>query len=719
MKAKLHGSAALAWILTLGLAAATAWMAPRGAAQAPAASTEGTPRQGEPAGAPAAAGAGAAPVGAATAPAAGTVPARRGQARYLFLLASNRAGTATSALGSNGERLYTFEFNDRGRGSKLASTIVVDAHGIPLRQQTTGYDYWKKPVDERFELADGKATWSSSAEKGEREVARRSFYLAVNGLPSEIELLVGALLASRNRIALLPDGEARLEKVAGAQAPGPGFQRPVTLYAVSGLDFSPTYVWVDQQGKLFAQFDGWSTLVLEEWESALPLLTRIQEQAAAQRERALVQRLARRAQGTHGPLAVRGARLFDPQTGQVQTGITVLVSGNHVEKVGRDEDVEVPFSAEVIDARGKMLLPGLWDMHVHLTPTDGILHLAAGVTSVRDMANDIDKLNDLRRRWDGWEALGPRVLMAGFIDGPGPFAGPSKVLVSNEADALAAVDRYYKLGYVQIKLYSSLDPKLVPPIVARAHQLGMRVSGHIPNGLSAEQAVRAGFNEIQHVNFLFLNFIPGVDTRTPARFIEVARHAADLDLRSPEVRAFIALLKERQVAVDPTLDVFENMFTGKAGEVNPSLAAVVDRLPLVIRRSLYGGGLAPPGMEDTYRRSYRNLLAMVRALHEAGVTIEAGTDSLAGFELHRELELYVEAGLPPAQVLRIATLGAARVVGRDKELGSIAPGKLADFILVDGDPTARISDIRRVVLTVKDGVPLDPAELYKTVGVKP
>src|SRR5262249_2133778 len=146
--------------------------------------------------------------------------------------------------------------------------------------------------------------------------------------------------------------------------------------------------------------------------------------------------------------------------------------------------------------------------------SDGILHLAAGVTSVRDMANDIEKLNDYRRRWDAWQALGPRVLMAGFIDGPGPYAGPGKGLGSSEAEALAAVDRHHQLGYTQIKLYSSLDPKLVPPIVARAHQLGLRVSGHIPNGLTAEQAVRAGFNEIQHANFLFLNFMPGIDTRT-------------------------------------------------------------------------------------------------------------------------------------------------------------------------------------------------------------
>jgi imidazolonepropionase-like amidohydrolase len=283
------------------------------------------------------------------------------------------------------------------------------------------------------------------------------------------------------------------------------------------------------------------------------------------------------------------------------------------------------------------------------------------------------------------------------------------------------VDRYAKLGYVQIKLYSSLDPKLVPPVVKRAHELGLRVSGHIPNGMSAEQAVRAGFDEIQHANFLVLNFLdPKIDTRTPARFQEVAKHGAELDLGSPRVKSFIALLKEHHTVSDPTLATFEGMFIGEPGKVDPSLAAVADRLPPQVQRGLYSGGLNPPDdQKQRYRDSYRTMQNLVKALHDAGVTIVAGTDALAGFTLHRELELYVDSGIPAPEVLRIATLGAARVMKRDQDLGSIAPGKLADMVLVDGDPVARISDVRRVVLTVKDGTTYDPNAIWATLGVKP
>jgi len=283
------------------------------------------------------------------------------------------------------------------------------------------------------------------------------------------------------------------------------------------------------------------------------------------------------------------------------------------------------------------------------------------------------------------------------------------------------VDRYAAMGYVQIKLYSSLDPKLVPAIARRAHEKGLRLSGHIPNGMTAEEAVRAGYDEIQHVNFLVLNFLDrGIDTRSTGRFTEVGQHAAELDLKSDRVKDFIALLKERGTVSDPTLATFEALYMAPANAVGPTYAGVVDRFPPQVRRGFVGGGLtAPPGQEQRYRDSFRAMENLVLALHKAGVTIVAGTDALCGFALHRELELYVDAGLSPVDALRAATLVPARVMKRDRDLGTVAPGKLADLILIDGDPTARIADVRRVVLTVKDGVVYDPAALYRALEVQP
>ncbi|HSF39564.1 MAG TPA: amidohydrolase family protein [Thermoanaerobaculia bacterium] len=636
------------------------------------------------------------------------------ETRYTFLLAGNKAGAAVTRSPSSAERVFDFEFNDRGRGPKTTTRVRLDDQGLPMRMETTGIDYWKSPVEELYERSGTKATWKNKAESGTQEIAGPAFYLSLNGAPQEMGLLAKALLdAPGGRLPLLPAGEARIEKITSARAGS----TPVDLYSLSGLSFTPAYLWLDGQRDLFAAIAGWSVMVREGEEAALPELTRVQEETDAARLKAQAAALARR---EPGGFAIRGARLFDPETRATFSDTTVVVSGNRIQAVGRDSEVEVPAGMRVIDARGKTLLPGLWDMHTHVGDDDGILNLAAGITSVRDLANDTDQLLARKKRWDSGETLGPRIVLAGFIDGPGPFAGPSKVLVDTEEEALSAVDRYAELGYVQVKLYSSLDPKLVPAIIRRAHERGLRVSGHIPNGMTAEEAVRAGFDEVQHANFFFLNFLPGVDTRTPARFLEVAKNAADLDFDSPRVRDFLALLKERKTTWDPTIMIFEGMFTARPGEIDPGMAAVADRLPPQVRRAFLAGGLNPgPDLEARYRDSFAAMKKFVRTLYEAGVPIEAGTDAMAGFALHRELELYAEAGIPAPDVLRIATLVPTQIYGLEKDLGTIAPGKLADLILVDGDPTTRIADLRRVVLTVKDGVLLDPAELYATMGVRP
>jgi hypothetical protein len=206
---------------------------------------------------------------------------------------------------------------------------------------------------------------------------------------------------------------------------------------------------------------------------------------------------------------------------------------------------EVVSGVEVIDGRGKMLLPGLWDMHAHVADNDGLLNLAAGVTTVRDLANDNDELAARIARIEKGEEIGTRVVRAGFIDGPGPYQGPTKVLVATKEEALKWVDWYADHGFVQIKLYSSVKPELLPVVAEEAHRRGLRLSGHVPSGMLAAQAVREGYDEIQHLNFLLLNFMPDViETRTPARFLEPARRGADLDVSSPAVREFIALLKD-------------------------------------------------------------------------------------------------------------------------------------------------------------------------------
>jgi hypothetical protein len=360
-------------------------------------------------------------------------------------------------------------------------------------------------------------------------------------------------------------------------------------------------------------------------------------------------------------------------------------------------------------------------MHAHVGDNDGLLNLAAGVTTVRDLANDIDSLLARRQRIAEGKEIGTRIVLAGIIDGPGPYQGPTKVLASTEAEARAAVDNYKRLGYVQIKIYSSVKPELVPAIIDEAHKNGLRVSGHIPAEMTAAQCVELGYDEIQHVNFLILNFMPDIkNTNTIARLIEPAKRGAELDLSSPQVQSFIKLLQGHHTKLDLTLSIFEDSYLSRAGEIPRGYQSVASRLPSQVRRSLLSFGLTPPdGMDDTYRKSFVKMMDFTNLLYRSAIPIEAGTDSIAGFALHRELELEAQAGIPATQVLQNATLNAARIMSLDKDLGSITPGKLADLALVEGNPAGNISDVRKTILVIKDGVLYKSAELYSELGVTP
>lgn len=639
--------------------------------------------------------------------------------RHTVLMSGRPAGVEKSWAEAGG-RVYYFEFNDRGRGPAVTERIVLGGDGLPALMETTGHDYFKNPVAERFTLANGRATWKNSAEDGSKVLTSRAIYGSLDGVPSEAGLLARALLAAPDgRMALLPEGEAHISRVGERTVQGRAGSRLVTLYAITGIGLAPFHVWLDPDGQLFALGGSWFMVIREGWESAQDGLVKAQDEAGETRATELARTLARR---PAGPVVLRNANLFDAGSGRVLPRTTIVVTGNRITAVGPDGRVAFPPGAEVIDASGKTVLPGLWDMHVHIGDNDGLLQLAAGVTTVRDLANDTDELLRRRRRFDEGTLLGPRVLMAGFMDGPGPFAGPTKVLVATEAEGRAAVDRYADLGYVQIKVYSSIKPELIPAIVDQAHRRGLRVSGHVPAGMTAEQFVRLGADELQHANFLFLNFWADSikETQTPVRFTAVARNAALLDLGSAPVQAFIRLLKERGTVVDPTVNVFEGMFTARKGTIDPGYVAIADRMPPQVRRGFLTGGLpVPEGLDQRHRDSFATMLRLVKLVYDAGIPIVAGTDAFAGFAYHRELELYVQAGIPAPEVLRIATLNAARIMKRDAELGSIAPGKLADLIVVDGNPAQQIGDIRRVTLVMKDGVRYEPAALYRAVGVRP
>jgi hypothetical protein len=234
--------------------------------------------------------------------------------------------------------------------------------------------------------------------------------------------------------------------------------------------------------------------------------------------------------------------------------------------------------------------------------------------------------------------------------------------------------------------------------------------------------VEAGADEIQHLNFIVLNFLFDQikDTRGTTRFTAIGEHAYALGPDNPEVQEFVRFLKAHHTVLDPTMSIFEGLLAGDPAQPPPGLGKIVARFPAQVRRSQLSGALpVPKGREAAYKEAFPSMLRLLKMFHDAGITIVPGTDALSGYTLLHELELYVRAGIPPAQVLRMATLTSAQVVGADRERGTIAAGKRADMILIDGDPATRIEDMHKATIVIKDGHVFHPAQIEQAMGIAP
>jgi cytosine/adenosine deaminase-related metal-dependent hydrolase len=636
-----------------------------------------------------------------------------------ILIQGNKAGSETVAVTADGSTRAEYSYNDRGRGDHVVATWSVDAAGIPIEYTGTGNDYMKAAVDEHFTLRDGKASWKNRLENGEKTLTAPAFYVPANPPPEFYGVLARALLKAPNHtLPLLPAGEARIDAAGSASVAGG--KRTIEEYVITGLGFTPSPIWLDKDGTTAASISGWFSVVSEGLEGDIPALDDAQNRADNERSARLAKELAH---APKGDLVIRNARLFDPRDLSVSDHTSVLVRGDRIVRIASDGALkDAAPDAEIIDAAGKFLMPGLWDNHQHFSDIDGLLDIANGVTSARDMANDTDGFLKRVERFDNGTEIGPRVLKAGIIDGTGELAGPTKMRVDTVEEAIKDVDWYADHGYVQIKIYSSIKPELMPLIADRAHARGLRVSGHVPAFMSAQQFVEGGADEIQHLNFIFLNFLfPEVsETRNRDRFIKVAEHAYEFTPDKPVVRDFIAFLKKHHTVLDPTVGIFQSLFSGKPGDVTPGLEDIAPRFPPQVRRGLNGNTLeVPKGKEEAYAQAYPSMLKMLKALHEAGVTIIPGTDNLAGYMLHHELVVWAQAGIAPAEVLRAATLTPAQVMGVDGNRGVIAAGKYADMVLIDGDPSKDMADIRKVSAVLKGGKVYDPVAIEKSLGIAP
>jgi imidazolonepropionase-like amidohydrolase len=571
---------------------------------------------------------------------------------------------------------------------------------------------------ETFAITAGAAIWKSPVDAGGAPYNSPAFYITEGGtFTGSIQLTIEALLRSPDKsLALLPGGRARAERLTEL-AVGTGVSsKTVTAWAITGLSPSPLPVWTTADGKFFGWADGLSVLPVG-YEADLVRLTKAQDDALALRSpqllKALLQTPKHSVAFTHVKAFVDGTHFAEDQTIVVDKGVIV--------SVGPAGSTAAPKDAQIFDGAGKTLVPGLWDSHMHVQDDSaGPFLLALGITSARDPGNDnVLTIARAKRRAAG-ELLCPNVYPSMLIDGKGPNSAQLGTIVTSQEEAIAAVQKARQQGFTGIKFYGSYNPAWVAPAAAEAHKLGLHVHGHIPAGMRPSQAIDAGYDEVTHIYFVMMEAMPDQVVATSNginRFEGIGRYARNVDLNAQPISGLVQTMAKRRITSDPTLVVGESLFVPDNGDLSPAYAPYVGTLPPATERNFRQGGFAVPKdlTRADYRESFAKLSALVTQMHQAGVPIVAGTDG-SGLELVRELELYVAAGFTPAEALETATIAPAHLLGVDKTTGSIAVGKAADLVLVEGDPSKKIGDLRNTRTVMMGGELMDADALRKASG---
>lgn len=614
-----------------------------------------------------------------------------------------------------------FDYKQNGRGPTIQEVVLFGKDGAPQRWTITGRTTFGNAVSESFRRGPGFAMWRDLSGPGSfKGKDAPQYYATQNGSPLDLALMARALLTDPDHaMPVAPAGTARLTERARSSFDGPDGRIEVITYELSGLSLNPTYITLDAKGEMFALASADFIIARKGYEKAADEpLRALSEKLESDRFAAIQREFAHR---FDGPVRIRNVRIFDPVSGQRSAPSDVVIFGQRIAGIEPAGSRAGPGEAE-IDGAGGTLVPGLFEMHGHLAQQDALMNLLAGITAVRDMGNTNEVLDVLIDRIGKGEVAGPRIVRSGFIEGKSPFSSATGKLVTTEAEAIDAVRWYSARGFWQVKLYNSMDPKWAPAVVTEAHRLGMRVAGHVPAFSSADEMIGAGFDEITHINQLMLGWVlnPGEDTRTLFRFTAMRRFNT-IDLNSPKVRFTLDEMVKRKVAHEPTIGIHELGLTALDGRPNPGAIDYIDHMPPSEQRQLKQAlfGADTPKERAQYVAAYAKIIETLTEMHRRGIMLIPGTDLGGGFTYHRELELFGQLGMSPAQVLRRGTWDMAGYLGQDQKLGSIGRGKLADFFLVPGDPTADLREIKKVAMVVKGGTVYFPDEIYPRLGIKP
>lgn len=643
--------------------------------------------------------------------------APKNAATWTILSAGGTHGSEQAWTDKDGVRHARMKIVLRGLTYDVDHATTVNEQGIPTSIVITGVTP-SGDAGETFSVADGVAKWTSPADKGEAPWRDNLIYISFGGPTDTSAVLIAALLKDADgKLDALPGGAVKISELTTLTVKSGKKTKALKAVAIDGAGFEPVVAWVDADNAFFGTV-GWLSWLPKGWEGVRQQLIDAETSALAARAPALRASLVT---DPGKPVLFKNVKIYDAATNSFKKKQSVLVEGATIAAVGKKAKSK---DALVIDGKGKTLVPGLWDMHYH-TGGDGagVLAMATGVTSVRDIGNEKGPLLARLKRINDGELLGPSTYPILGMDGDGPLSAQGFVRIHSVEEGVKELGIAKGEGFLGVKLYGTITPAWVKPLADEAHRLGMSVQGHIPAGMRPHEAIAAGYDGINHINFIAMDAMPDDVVRTSNglnRFFGPGKHAQHIDLSAEPMASFLNTLAEKKIVVDPTLTVYEGSFVPEQGEVAPAAAPYLGVVPPQVERGFKSGGMvAPEGYDASradMRASFDKLIEIVRVMHEKGVPIVAGTDGYP-MDLIREMELYVRAGMTNGEALETATDGAARALGVGDKVGSIAAGQAADLVLVDGDVEASIGALRHVETVMKAGMLMDGAKLREAAGM--
>jgi imidazolonepropionase-like amidohydrolase len=651
-------------------------------------------------------------------------PAVVEQGKYTLHKFEQPIGEETYEIRRDGDSLAAkvdFKFTDRGSEVPLSTTFRAGQDLTPQSFEIKGRTARTVSIDQSITVDNGQVHFRTRDKNSDSAAPAGAFFAIAAYAPATMQMLMVRYWATHGspaELPTLPKGSVRIEPRGQDTIHVGDRVEKLDRFTVEGLIWGRETLWLDGQRNLIAaittdaEFDHFEA-IREGYESALADFVGL----AGTDEMSALAQLSKTIPGSHAPtLAIVGATLIDGTGAAPIADSAVVIHDGSIVVAGPRANVKVPKDAHVINAKGKFLLPGLWDMHAHFEQVEwGPIYLAAGVTTVRDCGNEFEFITAVRDAIAQRRGLGPRLLLAGIVDGNGPLAlGVERV--DTPEHARSWVDRYHAAHFQQMKIYSSVKLDELKIVADEAHRLGMTVTGHVPEGLNTFQAIEAGQDQINHIHYIADMMHPPFPEGMSR--MDQRKAIANLDLDSPDAHKALEFLKDHHTVVDPTIALFE-LFTATTAKTPASFEPGVEKIASELAQPLTD--VEPPSeRSELLDKVFTKDIAIVGALHRAGVPIVAGTDqAVPGHSLHREIELYVQAGFTPMEAIQAATIVPARVMGLDKELGTVEKGKRADLILLNADPLADIHNTRKVEYVISNGEMYHTAELWQSVGFKP